>query len=168
MLNLIKYLVSVILILMMNASMVNASTITKKKETSGCALIASFDEYINHKWPELIDSGFSLSPRLNIHEAKDSYHIEAELPGVKKEDIDIILKDEYLVIKGEKKSIKEEAKNQYRRIERSHGAFYREIAIPKDADKDKITADLKDGILKLDIMKKKNTDDAHDIKILLQ
>lgn len=90
---------------------------------------------------------------LNIQESKEGYHIEAELPGVKKEEVEISMKDDVLIIKGEKRSFNEERKDQYHRVERSHGSFYRSIQMPKDVDREKINAELKDGILKVDIMK---------------
>lgn len=90
---------------------------------------------------------------LNIQESKEGYHVEAELPGVKKEDIDVSMKGDYLIIKGDKKSFNEERKDQYHRIERSHGNFYRAVLIPKDVDHSNISASLNDGVLKIDVMK---------------
>jgi HSP20 family protein len=121
-------------------------------------MIRSIDELINRRWPDLFDMGLSAyAPRMNIQETPDSYQIEAELPGVKKEDIKIALKDDFLVISGEKKSMNEEKKDQYRRLERSQGSFYRTVSIPRDVDKNKISAELSDGILKIDIGKTKDS-----------
>jgi HSP20 family protein len=101
-----------------------------------------------------IDSEFKkISMSLNIQESKEGYHLEAELPGVSKDDVHISMKDDCLIIKGEKKSFNDENKDQYHRIERSHGSFYRAIQMPKDADREKINAQLKDGVLKIDVMK---------------
>jgi HSP20 family protein len=141
---------------------------SKNKQTDD-AILPGFDELMDHDWSDLLNSRFSNNfPRMNIQESKDSYHIEAELPGVKKEEVEIKLKDDYLVISGEKKSIKEEVKNQYRRIERSNGSFYRAVSIPKDIDKDKITAELKDGILNIDIGKTKAIHETMEKKILIK
>ncbi len=114
----------------------------------------SFDDFFNQRGDEFYDaSGAAFSPMVNIEETENSYHVEAELPGVKKEDVDVSLKDDYLIIKGEKKSFSEEKKDQYRRIERSHGNFYRTIALPSDINKDEVNAELKDGLLLIDIKK---------------
>jgi HSP20 family protein len=104
---------------------------------------------------------------VNIEETEDAYHLEAELPGVKKEDVEVNVKDDYLVIKGEKKSFNEEKKDQYHRVERSHGSFYRTIALPGDIDKENIHAELKDGVLVVDIKKAENTS-ANERKITIQ
>ncbi len=140
---------------------------TLKDQDSGCELIADFDDFMNQKkWPELIGSELpEKSMRMNINETPDSYHIEAELPGVKKEDIALVLKDNNLIISGEKKSFSEENKKQYLRIERSSGSFYRSIALPRNIDREKITSKLIDGVLKVDIMKAKNTQTAPEKKI---
>jgi HSP20 family protein len=83
--------------------------------------------------------------------------LEAELPGVKKEDLEINIKDDYLVIKGEKKSFNEEKKKgQLIKVERSFGSFYRTIALPSDIDKEQVNAELKDGLLHIEIKKSAN------------
>lgn len=139
---------------------------TMKSDTSAYDLLSNIDELMSRRWPDLFDAGLaSYAPRMNIQESADSYHIEAELPGVKKEDVQVVLKDDYLVISGEKRSIKEDEKDQYRRIERSHGSFYRTVSIPRDVDREKITAELADGVLKVDIMKSKEA--PHSVKKIL-
>jgi len=90
---------------------------------------------------------------MNVIESKEGYHLEAELPGVKREDVHVSMKDDFLVIRGDKKSYVEDKKEQYHRIERSHGSFYRAVQLPKDIDREKIHAELIDGVLKVDVMK---------------
>lgn len=131
--------------------------------------LPNFDELIDQKWNKLLEPGFSnYFPRMNIRESESTYHIEAELPGIKKEEIQIKLKDDYLVISGEKKSMTEESRKNYRRIERANGSFYRAVSIPRDIDKDKITAELSDGILKIDLTKTKNAPASVERKILIK
>lgn len=168
-----KYFAPIMIIALINAVVVAAttpktSTKVKKvtKEESGCELVANFDDYMNQKWPEIIDSDIpEKSMRMNINETPEGYHIEAELPGVKKEDIKLVLKDNNLIISGEKKSFNEEKKKNYLRIERSNGSFYRSIALPRNVDKDKITSKLSDGVLKVDIQKLKDTKSTPEKKI---
>lgn len=97
---------------------------------------------------------------VNIQESKEGYHIEAELPGVKKEDVSVSMKGDYLIIKGDKRSFNEEKKDQYHRIERSHGNFYRAVQIPKDVDHGNINASLSDGVLRVDVMKSHAADNS--------
>lgn len=69
----------------------------------------NFDDMMNSMWPfdARLESGNNdlkaIAPRLNIQESKEGYHIEAELPGVARDQIDISVKDDMLIIKGEKK-----------------------------------------------------------------
>ncbi len=119
-------------------------------------IFKGFDDFFNRRLGDFYEGGSSFSPMVNIDETKEAYHVEAELPGVKKEDIDVSIKDDYLVIKGEKKSFNEEKRDQYHRVERTHGSFYRTIALPGDIDKDQISAELKDGLLSIDIKKSAN------------
>lgn len=94
------------------------------------------------------------APALNILESDRGYHIETELPGVKRDDVKVEIKNDYLVISGEKRSFNEDKRNDYHHIERTHGTFYRSIYLPKDADKEKIAAELKEGVLSIDMAKK--------------
>ena len=129
------------------------------REKENYDLFKEFEDLFNRNLPVNYELSLPKVPMsLNIQESKEGYHIEAELPGVKKDEIDISMKGEYLVIRGEKKSFNEEKKDQYHRIERSHGSFYRAIQIPKDVDHEKINANLSDGVLKIDIMKSNHQD----------
>ncbi len=131
-------------------------------------IFKSFDDFFNRRGDDFYNSDLTaFSPMVNIEETEDAYHLEAELPGVKKEDVEVNVKDDYLVIKGEKKSFNEEKKDQYHRVERSHGSFYRTIALPGDIDKENIHAELKDGVLVVDIKKAENTS-ANERKITIQ
>lgn len=112
-----------------------------------------FDEMVGWPAARWETEARAIAPLVNIQETKEGYHVEAELPGVNKDDVHVNIKDEYLVIKGDKRSYNEETKDQYHRIERSHGTFYRAIALPGDIDREKISAELKDGVLKVDIAK---------------
>ena len=94
-----------------------------------------------------------LSPPLSLSEADKGYLVEAELPGVSKKDIHIDLNDGVLTIKGEKKSFNEEKKDQYYRMERSYGSFQRSVRLPSDVDSEKVTANLEDGVLKVEVLK---------------
>lgn len=140
-----------------------------KAEMDNEIWLPNFNELLDSRWDKLLEPGFSnYYPRMNIHESENNYHIDAELPGIKKEEIQIKLKDDYLVISGEKKSMTEESKKNYRRIERANGTFYRSVSIPRDIDRDKITAELSDGILQIDIPRTKNAPASIEKKILIK
>ncbi len=92
-------------------------------------------------------------PLVNISEDKDHLYVRAELPGVKPEDLDITIKDNSLVLRGERK-IAEEAKNvNYHRRERESGFFRRVVRLPSPVDPGRVEAVCKDGILTVTLAK---------------
>ena len=93
------------------------------------------------------------NPVVDIYDNDDSVVIKAELPGIEKEDIEIDVKDRVLTLKGERSSENEVKDDNYYRRERCFGKFERAFTLPADVDPDKIKADYKDGVLKIDIPK---------------
>lgn len=97
----------------------------------------------------------NFSPKANITEEKDAYHIDLDLPGVDKGDVEIEVKDNHLVVKGERKSQKEKTHDGYLQTESSYGAFERSWTIGEGIDIDKINAASKDGVFYITLPKKK-------------
>ncbi len=95
----------------------------------------------------------SFTPTVNSREAKDAYFVEVDLPGVKKEDIVIDVKDNILSIEGERKIQSETKENDYYKVESRYGKFIRSFTLPKDIDADKISASNKNGVLEVKIPK---------------
>ncbi len=95
------------------------------------------------------------APLVDIHETDSEYVIRAELPDVKKEDVNISVNNDRLVLQGTRSSEKEEKTKKYHRIERSYGTFARSFALPDDVDVDRIEAEHKDGMLNLTLPKHK-------------
>jgi HSP20 family protein len=93
-------------------------------------------------------------PAVDIHETEDGYVVKADLPGIKKEDIQIDLKDSTLTLKGEKKFEQKVSKDNYIRTERAYGTFVRSFTLPHNVDSEKIKASYKDGVLELTLPKK--------------
>jgi HSP20 family protein len=92
-------------------------------------------------------------PRVNVRETKEAVEIEAELPGMDTEDVDLSVHGNNLWIRGEKKDGKEEDRDGYRVVERSYGRFERHIALPEHTDAEKIDASYKDGVLRITVPK---------------
>ena len=114
------------------------------------------------RWVEDLDRWFdfdlfsetaekSWAPSVDIEEKNGSYLVKADLPGLKKEDIHVELRDGYLTLKGERKSEHEEKKENYHRIERSYGSFQRSFRVPEGITEKDIKAKYKDGVLELTI-----------------
>lgn len=94
------------------------------------------------------------APAIDIHETKDSIVVKADLPGLKKEEIDVQVDGPSLVIKGERKHESEQKENGYLRTERAYGSFYRELSLPSTVDASNMKASYKDGVLELVLPKK--------------
>ena len=93
------------------------------------------------------------TPLVDISEDAQEYLIKAALPEVKKEDVKITMEDGTLTITGDRKYEKEENGKKYHRVERAYGSFGRSFSLPDDASPAKVTADFKDGVLKVHLAK---------------
>ena len=93
------------------------------------------------------------APAVDIYETPDSIVLQAELPGLSKDDIDIQVRDNVLTLKGERRSEKEVKEGNYLRVERAYGGFQRAFTLPAAVQADKIRAVFKDGVLDVSIPK---------------
>src|ERR1700704_6040468 len=89
------------------------------------------------------------SPEVDISEDDHEYLVKADLPEMKKDDVRITVEDGILCVSGERKSQKEDQKRKFHRIERSFGTLRSSFTLPEDADSTKVTADFRDGVLKV-------------------
>ncbi|MCK4546760.1 MAG: Hsp20/alpha crystallin family protein [Candidatus Eisenbacteria sp.] len=86
-------------------------------------------------------------PCVDVAEKDSAYELKAELPGMKKEDIQVVFDDGELVLRGERKWEGEDQNGKYRRIEGRYGRFERRFALPEGVKADDVEAEYKDGIL---------------------
>lgn len=86
------------------------------------------------------------TPPVDVHETPDSYVITAELPGLTRDDLEINFHDGRLTLSGARQE-RTAACEQYHRVERGHGSFSRTFQLPLAVDLDRISADLRDGVL---------------------
>ncbi|MEC4684398.1 MAG: Hsp20/alpha crystallin family protein [Nitrospirota bacterium] len=101
------------------------------------------------RFPELEE----IAPVVDIFEEGDNVVVKAELPGIKKEDVDVSLTDNSITISGEKKKEEKVEKKNYYRLERSYGSFTRTFRLPAEVQSDKAKAKFKDGILEIKVPK---------------
>ncbi len=119
--------------------------------------------------PSFFEDDFKLedkeffSPKANIIENEKSYLIDLELPGVKKEEVDIIVKDGLLSVRGEKKKQVKEKEENYSFFESYFGSFERSWRLD-NVEQGKIAADFKDGVLKLTLPKKEEVIEKEKVK----
>src|SRR5919108_1253381 len=93
------------------------------------------------------------SPAVDIYETDEALVMKAELPGFGKDDISIEMKENTLVIKGERKREDEVKEGNYHHMERAYGAFQRSFLLPTTVDQEKVRASYKDGVLELRLPK---------------
>src|SRR6187551_1559439 len=89
------------------------------------------------------------SPEVDISQDDHEYLLKADLPEMKKDDVRVTVEDGILSVSGERKSEKEDQKRKFHRIERAFGNFKRSFSLPEDADSTKVTAEFRDGVLKI-------------------
>lgn len=132
-------------------------------------VLSPFEE-MEHRFEEMFRRPFSLlgsswfprvrmpemeeiSPTVDIFEEGGDVVVKAELPGMKKEDIDVKLTETTLTISGEKKKEEKIEKKNYYRIERSYGSFARAFSLPAEVETDKAKAQFTEGILQIRVPK---------------
>ena len=93
------------------------------------------------------------TPSVNTREGEHAYHVEVDLPGVKKDDINVDVKDNIVTISGERKSKKEVKEEDYYKVESSYGKFERSFTLPENVDVENIHAESQDGVLEVVIPK---------------
>ncbi len=106
---------------------------------------------LGHSWmPGLRLSEIAeVSPTVDVFEEGNDIVVKAELPGMKKEEIDVNITDNAITISGEKKKEEKVEKKNYFRMERSYGSFTRSFRLPAEIQTDKVKANFKDGILEI-------------------
>lgn len=95
----------------------------------------------------------SWNPLVDVTENDHAYLLNVELPGVSRNDVKIIVQDNQLTIRGEKKQEKESKNSNYHRVERSYGSFQRTFTLPTTVKAEKIEANYNDGVLTITVPK---------------
>ena len=99
------------------------------------------------------DAPLSRIPTVDVREEEGRYLLEAELPGLTEKDIEVKVEENLLTISSVKEEKKEEKKDGYLMKERRSSSFCRSFVLPRDAEKEKIEANFKNGLLTLEIPK---------------
>ena len=116
-------------------------------------LLTQFHDEISRLFDARYNPTSEWTPAVDVKETEKTYIIHADLPGVDAKDIDITLEDGVLTIKGERRWENKEETENYKRVERARGTFFRRFALPDTADSDSVTAKNKDGVLEIVIPK---------------
>ncbi|RMH05185.1 MAG: Hsp20/alpha crystallin family protein [Aquificota bacterium] len=112
-----------------------------------------FDRLLEEFVPREGEREMVFAPVVDVYETDKELVVKAEVPGVKKEDIEVAIRDNALHIRGEKKEEKEEKTETYHRVERVYGKFERVIVLPTDVKVEEAKAEFKDGVLEIRLPK---------------
>lgn len=93
--------------------------------------------------------GALVMPKIDIHEGEKDVTLTAELPGVDEKDVELLVRDGVLTLRGEKRYEKKEGEGDARVVERHYGSFERRFTLPSDVDEEKISATFDKGVLKI-------------------
>ena len=116
------------------------------------------------EWAELNAPFEGRTPKVDLVERDNEIEVTAELPGVKKDDLDISLTNNSLTIKATTEQEKEDKEGEFHRREISRGSFVRTLALPADVDREQAKAKFEDGLLKLTVPKMQPAK-RHSIKV---
>jgi HSP20 family protein len=117
-----------------------------------------FDEMIHRPW------GFAReirgwTPSIDLYETRDSFILEADLPGVNAEDVNIEVQNGDLRLEGQRTIEKDQSNGRFHTMERSSGYFVRQIKLLESVDKNAIKAEFKDGVLRVILPKTTKRED---------
>jgi len=120
-----------------------------------------FEEMIHRPW------GFcreirGWNPSVDLYETTDAFILEADLPGVKSDDIKVEVQNGDLVLQGWRSLEKSHTDGRFHTMERSSGNFIRRMKLPETVEKDAIQAEFRDGVLRVILPKIKRERDSHD------
>ncbi|MDY6990496.1 MAG: Hsp20/alpha crystallin family protein [Thermodesulfobacteriota bacterium] len=117
-----------------------------------------FDRFFEG-WPfrAFVEEG-QWSPSVDVSENAKAVIVKAEIPGIDPKAIDVSVRGNILTLRGERKKEHEETGEDFHRTERSYGAFSRSIRLPAEVDVAKVTANYKDGVLKINLPKTKQAE----------
>ena len=124
--------------------------------------LASLQDRMNRLFQESAGSGeTSLTnsgafiPPVDVYEDEHGLRLKLEVPGIDEKDLDVRIENNVLTVRGERKFAKEDKKEEnFHRIERRYGSFVRSFSLPQSVDTEKVSADYKNGILTLVLVKR--------------
>jgi HSP20 family protein len=107
------------------------------------------------EWPSYEDSSLTAwNPSVDIYETENALVVKAELPGIDQKDLHIGIENNILTLHGERRCETDVKEENYHRMECSYGSFTRSFSLPTTVDEDKVRAEFKNGMLKVELPKK--------------
>ena len=112
-----------------------------------------FPDLFEDVWEEMPKAERVFAPACDVYERGENVVVKCQIPGVKSEEVDIEVRENSVVLKGERKEEKEVKKENYYRRESAYGSFYRTIPLPVPVKTEKAVAEFEDGVLKITLPK---------------
>lgn len=126
----------------------------------------TFSDMLDRFFDEAVKTGAgNFVPTVDVKENENSYEVEATVPGVKKDDINVEVDGQTLHISGEKQNKEEDNDKTYHRVESEYGYFHRSFTLPDNAKLDDIEANYEDGVLRLTIPKDEEKTETKKIEV---
>ena len=121
--------------------------------------VATLQNRVNSLFREMNDGDSPLTtasfvPAVDVYEDNAKVVLKLEVPGLDEKDLDVRIENHTLTVKGERKFEKEEKEENFHRIERRYGSFYRAFTLPNTVDTENVAASYTAGVLKLELKKK--------------
>jgi len=118
------------------------------------ALQQRLNEVFNDQYNDQDLAAGSWAPPVDIYETDDDVIVAAELPGIKREDIDVSVVGDKLILRGSRSNERDSDDEQFYRMERQYGSFYRAFNLPQVIEPDTISAKLAQGVLQVTLPKR--------------
>jgi len=147
-----------------------------RSESRPLMTLRNFDKWFDEVLPRPFTPFFpamrggieeELMPEVDIFESDGNLILKAELPGMKKEDIEVTLTDGSIMISGEKKKEDEIKRKDYYKLERSYGSFCRTFTLPTEVKRDQVKSTFKDGVLEV-TMPKSDEAKSKEVKVKIE
>lgn len=113
-----------------------------------------FSSNLSHAFTDEGIARGAWNPNVDIYENKDQIVLEAELPGMSREDFDLSIENNIITLRGERRFEKKDEADNYHRVERSYGSFTRSFTLPQTVSADTATAEYKNGVLRVTLPKR--------------
>jgi HSP20 family protein len=131
--------------------------------------VASLQDRVNSLFQDIAGDGqavtaASFTPAVDVYEDNEKVVLKLDVPGVQEKDLDIRVENQTLTVRGERKFESEEKEENFHRIERRYGSFFRSFSLPTTVDTENVGASYDAGVLKLEL-KKKASAQPRQIKI---
>jgi HSP20 family protein len=121
------------------------------------ALQQRLSEVFDEQYNEHTLAAGAWAPPVDIYETDESVIVAAELPGVKREDIDVSVVGDKLILRGSRSNERDSDDEQFHRMERQYGSFYRTFNLPQVIEPETISAKLAQGVLQVTLPKRPST-----------